>query len=238
MPMPRRSWPAIVGTGCLPCDRRRSLKRRERITGRLADTLAWSYLASAALKHFHDSGAPSGDLPLVRFACATCFERAEQALDAILRNLPNRPAAWLLRPLVLPLGRRERGPDDRLGGEVARAVLDEADVRDRLTAGIHEPSPDELGLGRLDAALADAQAALPVEAKLRRAIREGRLAHAPGDELARAARAAGVISDEDLTLLRAADRAREEAIQVDAFSPEEFARTRGSESPSANPRSR
>ena len=203
-----------------------ALKRREKITGRLADLLAWSYLASAALKRFHADGSPGPDLPLVRFACETCFERAEQALDGILRNLPNRPAAWLLRLLALPLGRRERGPDDRLGGEVARAVLDDAEVRLRLTAGIFAPPPEEAGLGRLDAALEEAQSALPIEAKLRRAVREGRLAHAPGDELARAARAAGLLSDSELALLRAAGRARDEAIQVDTFSADEFARMR------------
>jgi acyl-CoA dehydrogenase len=184
--------------------------------------LAWSYLASASLKQFHDAGAPPADLPLVRFACATCFERAEHALDGILRNLPNRPAAWLLRALTLPFGRSERGPSDRNGGKVARAVLDDPDVRARLTACIYTPAADELGLGRLETALADAQAALPVEAKLRAAIRAGRIAHAPGDELARAARAAGVIDDDELALLHAADRARDEAIQVDAFAAEEF----------------
>jgi acyl-CoA dehydrogenase len=203
-----------------------ALKRREKITGRLADLLAWSYLASAALKRFHDDGSPAADLPIVRFACETCFERAESALDGILRNLPSRAAAAALRVLTLPLGRREHGPDDRLGGEVARVVLDVGEVRDRVTAGIYRPPDDELGLGRLEAALADARAALPVEAKLRSAVREGRLAHAPGDELARAAHVAGLLSDEELALLREADRARDEAIQVDAFSAEDFPRAR------------
>ena len=192
----------------------------------LAAVLAWSYLASATLKRFHDDGSPAADLPILRFACETCFERAELALDGILRNLPTRATAAALRVLTLSFGRRERGPDDRLGGEVARVVLDDASVRERLTAGIYQPSPDELGLGRLDAALADAQAALPVEAKLRRAVRDGLLAHAPGDALARAAHLAGLLSNDDLALLRDADRARDEAIQVDAFSPEEFSRAR------------
>jgi acyl-CoA dehydrogenase len=203
-----------------------ALKRREKITGRLADLLAWSYLASAALKRFHDDGSPAAELPLLRFACETCFERAESALEGILRNLPSRLAAAGLRVLSLPLGRRERGPDDRLGGEVARVVLDDMAVRDRLTAGIYRPPPDELGLGRLEQALADAQAALPVEAKLRRAVRDGKLAHAPGHDLARAAHRAGLITDAELALLREADRARDEAIQVDAFSSEEFPRAR------------
>jgi acyl-CoA dehydrogenase len=201
-----------------------ALKRREKITGRLADVLAWSYLASAVLKQFHDDRSPEADLPIVRFACETCFERAEAALDGVLRNLPSRSAAALLRILTLPLGRRERGPDDRLGGEVARAVLDDADVRKRLTSGIYDPPPDEVGLGRLEAALAEAQAALPIEAELRRAVREGLLVHAPGEALARAAHAEGLLSDDELALLRAADHARDEAIQVDAFSPQEFPR--------------
>jgi acyl-CoA dehydrogenase len=205
-----------------------ALKRRERITGRLADVLAETYLASATLKRFHDEGAREDELPLVRFACESAFSRAEAAIDGILRNLPNRPAAWLLRLLVLPLGRREAGPDDATSGEVARAVLDDRDVRDRLTAGIHLPPDDEPGLGRLDAALVDAQAALPVEAKLRRAVRSGRLAHAPGDALARAARAAGILDDAEVAQLRAADRARDEAIQVDSFAPDAFPRAGGS----------
>jgi acyl-CoA dehydrogenase len=206
-----------------------ALKRRERITGRLADVLAETYLASAALKRFHDEGSRESDLPLVRFACETAFERAEAALDGILRNLPSRPAAWLLRALLLPFGRREDGPNDATSGEAARTVLDDRDARERLTAGIHLASDDEPGLGRLDAALAEAQAALPVEAKLRAAVRSGRLAHAPGEKLARAAHAAGILGDDELALLRAADRARDEAIQVDAFAPEAFPRPGGRE---------
>ena len=203
-----------------------ALKRREKITGRLADALAWSYLASAALKRFHADGARELDLPLVRFACESCFAEAERAFDGILRNLPSRPAAWGLRLLALPLGRRERGPDDRLGGEVARALLDEEDVRDALTDGIYAPSPEEVGLGRLEAALEEARSALPIEAKLRRAVREGRIAHAPGHDLAREARDAGILGDGELAQLRAADRARDEAIAVDSFEPDEFPRVR------------
>ena len=37
------------------------LKRREKISGRLADALAWLYLGSAALKRFHDDGEPDFD---------------------------------------------------------------------------------------------------------------------------------------------------------------------------------
>jgi hypothetical protein len=45
---------------------------------------------------------------------------------------------------------------------------------------------------------------------------------APGDALVELARKAAVITDEDCRRIRAADAARDEAIQVDAFDPEEY----------------
>ena len=203
-----------------------ALKRREKITGRLADVLAWSYLASAALKRFHADGSPRGRSPAralrLRDLLRARRAGAATASCATCRTGRRRGGCALL---ALPLGRRERGPDDRARrrgrarGARRRGRARAADRRD-----LPRRRSDEAGLGRLDAALEDAQAALPIEAKLRRAVREGRLAHAPGDDLARAARAAGLLTDDEFALLRAAERARDEAIQVDAFAPEEFAR--------------
>ena len=204
-----------------------ALKRREKITGRLADVLAWSYLASAALKRFHDDGAPAADLPIVRFACETCFERAEAALDGILRNLPSRAggggAARAHPPVRAPRARTRRRARRRGGARGARRRRG-ARAADRRDLPAARPTSSASDASRRRCA--DAQAALPVEAKLRRAVRDGRLAHAPGDDLARAAHLAGLLSDQELALLREADRARDEAIQVDAFSPEEFPRVR------------
>ena len=77
----------------------------------------------------------------------------QEALRGVLDNLPNRPAAWAARFLVFPLGARRRPPDDRLGAEVARGLLDGDEMRLRLTPDIFIPDPDEDGLGRLEAAL-------------------------------------------------------------------------------------
>ena len=42
------------------------------------------------------------------------FATIEARFDEIFANFPNRPAAWLLRFMLLPLGPRRRGPSDRL----------------------------------------------------------------------------------------------------------------------------
>jgi acyl-CoA dehydrogenase len=216
---------AIVSDACM-ASLGGQLKRREMITGRLADALAWMYLASASLKHFHDTGALAGDRPFVAWACDHALANVERALDGVLRNLPSRPLAWALRPLVFPLGRRERGPDDARVSEAAKALLDDEEARERLTSGIFIPPADELGLGRLEAALDKATEALRIETRLRAAVREGVIDRAPGEALARAGLAAGVISQIELEMLHAADEARDEVIQVDDFDTLDYRKLR------------
>jgi acyl-CoA dehydrogenase len=198
------------------------LKRREAITGRLADALAWLYIGSATLDRFARDGEPEGDRPFAQWALERALAEIDTALAGVLRNLPSRAAAWAVAPLVFPFGRSERGPDDALGALVAKTLLDDPDARDRLTDGIFLPRADEPGLGRLEAALRDSREALAVEATLRDAVRAGRLDPAPGTALAVAARRAGILTDRDLDVLRDAETTRAEAIRVDSFDAKEY----------------
>jgi acyl-CoA dehydrogenase len=193
------------------------LKRREKISGRLADALAWMYLASATVKHYWDEGQPEGDVPFLRWSCTLAIHHVQEALRGVLDNLPSRPAASLLRPIVFPLGARHRPPDDALGGALARALLDDREERRRLTRDIFIPAAEEPGLGHLEWALAKAAAAHAVEEKLKGAVRAGRLPRETGDALVHAAFEAGVLTAEERECLSEAAAAREESIRVDAF---------------------
>jgi acyl-CoA dehydrogenase len=203
------------------------LKRREKITGRLADALAWMYLGSSTLKRFVDEGQPAGDYCFVKYACVEALYRIQSALAGVLENLPNRPAAWALRALIFPLGARYRPPNDKVGGAVARELLEDRAARLHLTTDIYIPSHDEPGLGRLEHALDHAVAALAVETKIRDAVRAGRLDRAPGDVLLERALADGIITEEERQTVLDADEVRDEVIQVDAFGSEAFQALRG-----------
>lgn len=203
------------------------LKRREKLSGRLADALAWLYLGSATIKRYYDAGEPARDRPFAEWAMRHALHEIQIALRGIIDNLPNRPAAWLLRVLVFPLGARYRPPSDRLGSQVARELLEDRQARLALSADIHVPPPDEPGLGRLEAALDRAVEALKVETKIRDAIRAGRLDKAPGEMILAQAVAARVITEGERRIVLAADQIRDEVIQVDAFTQEEFRRLRG-----------
>ncbi len=96
-----------------------TLKRRERLTGRLGDILSQLYLVSAALKRFEDEGRPTEDATLVHWSVQDALARAGEALDGVLANFPNRAVAGLLRALIVPFGAPYRRPADALSAQVA-----------------------------------------------------------------------------------------------------------------------
>ncbi len=196
-----------------------SLKRREKLSGRLADALAYLYLASAALKRYHDEPKTASNFALARWSVELCLYRVQEALVGVLDNLPVRWVAVLLKFAIFPLGVRFRPPSDRLGAEVARAILEDREARHTLTGDVFVPPASEPGLGALEAALDKAVRAIPVETKLRDAVRAGKLDRAPGYMLDDLGLAAGVISKAEYDLLNDARDARDEVVAVDAFEP-------------------
>jgi acyl-CoA dehydrogenase len=204
-----------------------SLKRREMLSGRLADALAWLYLASCVLKRHADGGTPAVDRPAARWAFEHAQGQARAALVGVLDNLPARPAALALRFLCFPLGTRGPPLRDRRTAALARALLDGGGLRERLTADVHLPPPGAPGLGQLEEALARVRAAEESRKTLREAVRAGRLSPEPADDLLARAVAADVLAAEDRRRIEAADRARAEAVAVDAFDPAGFAALKG-----------
>jgi acyl-CoA dehydrogenase len=193
-----------------------TLKRKEAICGRLADALAWQLLASASIKRFHDDGQPESDLVAFRWAMQHALFEIQRALVGVLDNLPNRAAATLLRPVIFPLGASAKPPSDRLSSSLARAILDQHPLRERLTPDIFLPATTEPGIATLEEALRHVAAALPVHEKLRKAQQAGKLPRGGGTSRFESAEHAGIITAVERELVLAADRAREQAIQVDA----------------------
>jgi acyl-CoA dehydrogenase len=189
------------------------LKRHEMISGRFGDILSELYLLSAVLKRWHDEGSERSDLPFVAWCMETGSAVIEARLDEILSNLPNRPAAWLLRFLVLPFGLRRRGPADRVTQACAETLLSPSATRDRLTVDIFHGAGDD-PVARLERAFALTIAAQPLRERLRRAhVSE------PAKALAQ-----GLISEAEAASLNSAHEAVMAALAVDDFAPEDLAR--------------
>ncbi len=195
---------------------RGELKRRERLSARMADIVSQLYLASAALKHYHDQGNQPGDLPLVSWVCEDSLYRIQQSFDALFKNLPNRFIAFSLRLVVFPLGRPYRGPSDALDNQLAAAVLKPSAERDRLTSGMYMPQDMKERVRLLDEAFQRAVDTRGLREKLRAAFKDKTL-QARGDAQIDEAVQKGLITAGEASALRAADALRREAIKVDDF---------------------
>jgi len=196
------------------------LKRKEKLSGRLADMLSQLYLISATLKRYHDQGRPVEDLPLLQWACDDALYQMQESLRGLLRNLPMRPLALVLKYLIMPWGKSYHLPVDRLGHKAASILLSPSDARDRLTHGVFVPTDENEQLGRLEATLHKVIAAEVIERKLRSAIKSGLLPRLQGEALIDRGLLDGVIDHDEADVVRVANRARRDVIMVDDFSPD------------------
>ncbi len=192
------------------------MKRKEKLSARYGDVLSHLYLASATLKQFEDQGRPESDLPLVEWACQDSLYQMQLRLEEILRNFPSKPVGWLLRAIVLPLGRPYAPPADKLGHKVASLLLAPSDARDRLTRHAFTSTDPKDPVGRMEHALKTTLASEPVEDKLQQGLKK-RLVPANYLKLVEEAAAKGVLTGEEAALLREAHAVVRDAIDVDEF---------------------
>jgi acyl-CoA dehydrogenase len=206
-----------------------ALKRRERLSARLGDVLSNLYLASAALKRYHDLDTPEYMTALVSWAMEESLGQAERAMDELLNNFPNKVVGCLLRVIVFPFGRRHKGPSDNLAAEVAaligRAKGDPA--LEELLLGCYRPQANDDPVGALQHACNLLSAAQPLQKKLHVALKSGQVKPLAGESLIDAALEAGVLQPVEAQTLREAEAARRKVIDVDDFDQQALALAEG-----------
>ncbi len=198
------------------------LKRKEQLSARLGDVLSYLFLASMVLKHHADAGRPADDLPLVEWSCRTLMYSAQEQLDGLLRNLPNRWAARLVRILVFPLGKTYSPPADRLDQELAELVTHPTAVRNRLCEGIYWAREEDNPLGLLQDALELSEQVKPLELKVTEARRAGQISRSDTPGQIDEAEQQGILTASEAAELRKFDEAVTNLLAVDEFAADEL----------------
>jgi acyl-CoA dehydrogenase len=199
-----------------------SLKRRERISARLGDILSQVFLASAVLKRYDDEGRHEMDLPLVHWGVQDALYQAEQAMDDLLANFPNRVVAGLLRVVIFPTGRHYLAPSDKLDHQVAKILQTPCATRSRIGRGQYLTPSEHNPVGLLEEALLDVIAADPIHQRICKELGKN-LPFTRLDALAKEALAGGLINQDEAEILTKAETSRLRSINVDDFEPEELA---------------
>lgn len=194
------------------------LKRKEKISGRLADALSNLYILSAIIKRFENDGEPAEDKPLFEWAAQDCLYNTQRALDGVLANFPIAILGKILRLVILPRGKIYTGASDRLSHKIARLLLSKNDARTRLTRGIHSFENENDRTGRIEVAFNKTLKSSNAERKLKDAMHVGILKKQPIESLLKQAIELKILTQDEANLIDDAVKATRNAIMVDEFS--------------------
>lgn len=118
------------------------------------------------LKRYDDEGRNEADLPLVHWGYRTRCTKAEQAIDDLLDNFPNRLVAGVMRPVIFPTGRHHHAPSDRLDHRVAKILQVPSATRSRIGRGQYLTPSEHNPVGLLEEALLEVMAADPIHQRI------------------------------------------------------------------------
>ncbi|NGP19363.1 acyl-CoA dehydrogenase [Devosia aurantiaca] len=194
-----------------------ALKRKQKLSGRMADLLGELYLMSATLKRFDEEGRIAEDRELVEAIMDDRIANLERIFGEVFANFPNPVFAGAMKFLCFPLGRHAKRASDRANYRFAKAVLQPGAFRDRLTTGTYvSHDPDDV-TGVLEDAFIKVTEAEEIEGRFIKAARKGVIERRHDRDAIADAIAAGVLNDNEAGIMRAADEATNRAVNVDDF---------------------
>ncbi len=207
-----------------------ALKTKGKLTGRFADILGWMYLITCVLRRYESEGRRKEDWPLIEYTANHGFQQIQKAFEGIFENIQvpglswffNGPVAWWARFNSL-----DGAISDKVSHQVAHLIQQDTEQRDRLTTGIYLPDDPTNPLTRLDQTFKMVKSAEAVERKIKQAVRAKTLPRKRVAQLFDEALAQKVISQEEYDMVKKAQEMRNDAIQVDSFTQEEYVNREG-----------
>lgn len=192
-----------------------SLKRRERLSARLADGLSYLYMAMATLRYYQQQGENSDAKLHAQWALSYCFYHAQRAMINFCENFPLRPLGYLVRFLAFPLGQTMRYPSDHLDRQLAKMMMENNQYRDSIKPYIYLSGDPKQPVDKMEYALqlilkhADLYAKVSELKRYKFAALKTKLA----EKVSR-----GEFTQQEMDTLVSVERARWDAIQVDEFT--------------------
>lgn len=199
------------------------LKRKERLSARLADVLSHLYLCSTVLKYYEDQDRPLSDLPYVKWNMEYGLYQIQEAFYDFYENFPNKIVGKGLCLIAFPYGKSYSKPSDRLERELVKPMMKDCDLRDRITQFAYVGKTEDDVTGRVEIAFKKVLAADEVRQKLRNAMKAKELdKNLTNLERIEQAIEKGIINEDEKQILTDAETARMDVIQVDDYAHEKI----------------
>ncbi|MCH7313777.1 acyl-CoA dehydrogenase [Acinetobacter sp. ANC 3882] len=126
------------------------LKRKEMLSGRLADIHAHLFIATAILKYYEQGQRTEEEQKHAELALNKALYQVQEAFFSFYDNFPMKLAACMVKLLCFPFGRPIAAPSDQLKQEVAQLIMQEHAFRDQLKQHVYYTTDANDVMGRME----------------------------------------------------------------------------------------
>jgi len=191
------------------------LKRKERLSARLADALSYLYMAMAVLRFYQQRPQNAENTVHAQWALDYCFYNAQQAMILFCNNFSSCWLGALLRFIAFPFGQTQRYPTDKLDHQLAQTMASNNSYRDDIKRWVYLSGDPHQPVDRMEEALQLLIANAPLYQKISDIRRYG-FNNFKGKLAAKVSK--GELTQDEMDTLISVEKARWDAIQVDEFT--------------------
>lgn len=126
------------------------IKRKEMLSGRLADIHSYLFIATAILKYYEQGQRSEAEQLHAQLALDKALYNVEKAFHGLFDNFPMRLAASVVKIICFPFGRVVAKPTDRLKREVATQMMLDNTFRQELKKHVYYSTAADEVSGRME----------------------------------------------------------------------------------------
>ncbi|MBJ9720631.1 acyl-CoA dehydrogenase [Acinetobacter calcoaceticus] len=193
------------------------LKRKEMLSGRLADIHAHLFISTAILKFYEAGQKTEAEQLHAKLALQKAFLNIQEAFWGLFENFPAKLSAAFVKWICFPFGRVISKPDDELKQQVAELMMEEHPFREQLKHHVFYSTKADDVTGRLEHAFQILRTLEPLWDKFKKAESKGKFTGLTFEENIEQATKEGFISENEAQQLLQYNAIRFDSMLTDVF---------------------
>lgn len=193
------------------------LKRKEMLSGRLADIHAHLFISTAILKFYEAGQKTEAEQLHAKLALQKAFLNIQEAFWGLFENFPAKLPAAFVKWICFPLGRVISKPDDELKQQVAELMMQEHPFREQLKHHVFYSTKADDVTGRLEHTFQILRTLEPLWDKFKKAESKGKFKGLTFEENIEHATKEGFISESEAQQLLQYNAIRFDSMLTDVF---------------------
>ncbi|MCG9491496.1 acyl-CoA dehydrogenase [Acinetobacter pittii] len=193
------------------------LKRKEMLSGRLADIHAHLFISTAILKFYEAGQKTEAEQLHAKLALQKAFLKIQEAFWGLFENFPAKLPAAFVKWICFPFGRVISKPDDELKQQVAELMMQEHPFREQLKHHVFYSTKADDVTGRLEHTFQILRTLEPLWDKFKKAESKGKFKGLTFEENIEHATKEGFISESEAQQLLQYNAIRFDSMLTDIF---------------------